>query len=352
MLYFYEYLEDHPIQTLHYFIEHFFEQIHAYAGEQFTPDLLHPDFKPIAETYKTVLMIPLRQVFEEYRKLPQEERDKIYYGFKVNNDIGKLCQGEGEPVRYRELSGEIKTALKQLFNNLYKQVLNRKAYCTRYGDQGEHYKKFCELNREASVCPFCGLEDLPSEHDSYRADYDHFLVKVEYPFSSVNFRNLVPMGHICNSKFKKQKNILFRDNDKKRRRKVFYPYETNSKNYAIEVQVKESDGESAGTFNIEINGPADRQQEIKSWDEIFEIKTRYGAKIKERSKSWVSHFMLRYKEWREGKASTEFGDFVHKIREELASVKLHDKAFLQKSYFEYLAADEAFEENLNATIGS
>jgi type I site-specific restriction endonuclease len=228
-------------------------------------------------------------------------------------------------------------------------------------------------NKKATFIQFIkhilGLEKLTTFSEMVTSAFDQFIVQHnDYTRQQIQFlltlktfilqnekvtkKDLVHLPFTRLHPLKKQKNILFLDNDKRRRRKVFYPYETNSRNYAIEVQVKESDGESAGAFNIEINGPADRQQEINSWDEIFEIKTRYRSQIKTNNYRWVEGFNRSYKKWRKREANMEFGDFINEIRETLAFDKFQNKAFLQKSFFEYLAADEAFEENLNATIGS
>lgn len=351
MLYFYKYLDHHRIQTLHQFIEDFFEQMHIYNKKQFSSELLNKDFKPIADTYKKALLTHLQAVFEEYKKLEKDEQDKIYEGFKTNNDIQELCKGEGDPIRYEDLSPGIRTALKNLFYNLYKKMLKRKEYCDQYGNQKEHFEEFCKLNKEAMVWPFCGLTDLPSEYDSFRADYDHFLAKGVYPFNSVNFRNLVPMCSICNSKFKKQKNILYRENNKENRRKVFYPYDSNPGEISIEIIVeKDIDSETGNDYRAEINGAAESQEEINTWDEIFEIKERYQAVIKKRSNSWIELFKLEYKRWRK-RGDIDFSEFIDETLEVLTFKKLEEKAFLQKSYFEYLCADqEEFKNNLEETI--
>lgn len=353
MLYYYKYLDHHRIQTLHQFIEDFFEQMYLYNKKEFSSELLNQDFKPIADAYKDSLLTHLQVVFEEYKKLETDEQDKIYKGFKTNNDIQKLCKGEGDRLRYEDLSPGISTALKKLFYNLYEQILKRKEYCDRYGNQKEHFEEFCKLNKEAMECPFCGLTDLPSEYDSFRADYDHFLAKGIYPFNSVNFRNLVPMCGICNSKFKKQKNLLYRENNKKNRRKVFYPYDANPGEISIEIIIeKDIDIETGNDYKVEINGTTDTREEINTWDEIFEIKERYLAVIKKRSNSWIEMFKLEYKKWRK-RGYNDFSEFINDTLEILAFKKFQDKAFLQKSYFEYLSADqEEFKNNLEETIDS
>jgi hypothetical protein len=74
----------------------------------------------------------------------------------------------------------------------------------------------------------------------------------------------------------KQKNILYRENKKENRRKVFYPYDVNPGEISIGIIIeKDIDIETGNDYKVEINGAADTREEINTWDEIFEIKERY-----------------------------------------------------------------------------
>ena len=61
---------------------------------------------------------------------------------------------------------------------------------------------------------------MKGTHHSKREAYDHYLPKVLYPFNSINFRNLAPACHECNSTYKLGKDPA---HNPAGRRKAFNP---------------------------------------------------------------------------------------------------------------------------------
>lgn len=92
---------------------------------------------------------------------------------------------------------------------MYSQsLLDLAALRAKIGDIDDHYQTFVQTNK-AGKCPFCGINDLLGEYHSKREAYDHYLPKALYPFNSINFRNLVPACHHCNSSYKTSKDPAY-----------------------------------------------------------------------------------------------------------------------------------------------
>ena len=139
------------------------------------------------------------------------------------------------------------------------------------------------VNKE-DKCPFCGITDMLGVYHSKREAYDHYLPKGIYPFNSINFRNLVPACHYCNSSYKTSKDVAFTPKDpvgRNQRRKVFYPYATSSCKCQIEITI------DLNTPDIEYLAPSDVQltfgstatrEEVDTWKDVYGIEERYKAK--------------------------------------------------------------------------
>ena len=349
MLYRYKYLENHKIEKLQTHIEHFFETIYETTKTKFTLTLLHKDFQSMAKSCSSLLLEPLERIFTQFKKLDRPEQKKIYQSFKINNSIEQLCKGEEEPTRHKDLPESLRDEIKKFFTGLYEDLPSRVSFSKQCGDLKQHFKQFCQLNEDALTCPFCGLNDLQNEFDKVRDDYDHYLPKSIYPFNSVNFRNLVPMCKRCNESYKKQEDTLYKE---ERRRKVFYPYDQNGNEHSITVNAvgNVTDFSNSG-FEIELNGPSGFEEELDSWNDIFDIKNRYIGKIKRKFKIWDGAFRRKYKREKEKrKADFNFEEFKQSHLADLEDYGYNDQTFLQKSVFANLYSNPDFEDNLETTI--
>jgi hypothetical protein len=346
MLYFYKYLVNHDINKLHEHIEYFFDEMYKSNSNQFNQNILHPEFKPIANKCKKILLKPIKKIFKEFKALDDQEKDTVYNAFKTNNLIERLCKGEDEPIHYDELPEALRGEMKSFFKNLYEKLPTRKSFVEKYGTLKQHFDEFCKLNKHG-ICPFCGLTDLQSEYDEIRDDYDHYLPKSKYPFNSVNFENLVPTCDKCNKKYKSQVDTLYKGNNKTVRRKVFYPYDESS-NQTISVKISPN-GTSNDIFNdgfeIDLNGPPSIHEEIESWNDIFKIKKRYKAKIKKKIITWIDRFKNSLKK-EQRKSTFDFNVFLTDYLDDLCFAGLDDKGFLKKAVFDFLFSLQEFRDSL------
>jgi hypothetical protein len=130
---------------------------------------------------------------------------------------------------------------------------------------------------KAGKCPFCGIGDIKGEHHSKREAYDHYLPKALYPFNSINFRNLAPACHECNSIYKLSKDPA---HNLAGRRKAFYPFAAAAQTIDIQVALRHSDIENLKPADVQMQfGPAAVTEEIETWKDVYGIEERYKAKL-------------------------------------------------------------------------
>lgn len=124
---------------------------------------------------------------------------------------------------------------------------------------------------------------------------DPFLPTGTYPFNSVNFRNLAPMCHECNSSYKLQKDPVRHIDPLHRanagtRRKAFYSFAAAAPGIAIKLTLStfDIDNLSPADINLVITAPG-RDEEVESWKDVFGIEERYKAKCcgKNDGKYWL-----------------------------------------------------------------
>lgn len=210
----------------------------------------------------------------------QIERFRLWY--RANNDVEKVCLNDPAALllRYKDLSAVhpvLGKILASFFRGLYDEtLLGLAALKSKIGDIRDHSKEFFSKNR-VGKCPFCGINDLKGIHHTRREAYDHYLPKYRYPFNSINFRNLAPACHECNSTYKLSKDPAYNSAG---RRKAFYPYATGS--YVIQVRVALQHKDIANLLPADIAlqfGPVTVKEEVDTWKDLYGIEERYKAKL-------------------------------------------------------------------------
>ncbi|WP_460645922.1 HNH endonuclease [Leclercia adecarboxylata] len=241
-------------------------------------------------------------------------------------------------ARYADIAVNLKELSEQLgtfFKGLYSQsLLDLAALRAKIGDIDDHYKNFVQINK-VGKCPFCGISDLLSEYHTKREAYDHYLPKALYPFNSINFRNLVPACHYCNSSYKTSKNPAYTPKDPAgsvRRRAVFYPYKPVTHAIDLQVTLHTSDIENLAPNDIALQfGPEAVAEEIDTWKDIYGIEERYKAKLcgENDGKYWLTQVL---DEWREdGRNPT---DFLKTLARQTRNRPYADCNFLRKPFLE------------------
>lgn len=299
MIYFYSNIPRHPIGNLHRYLHYFFEQLFAEVNPTYShAHHIHQDFQGIIDEYKTQIDDKLAAIFRAYmRNLNSAEKQMVQNAYCSNNDIEGICNATITPIKYNELPSGIRLQVKNLYDELWgdSKILGYDKVVSKCGTVKEHFNDFREIN-EFSVCPFCGLERLLCEHDDGKDDYDHYLSKGKYPFITVNFFNLFPMCHKCNSKNKGQKDTPFMPNTSTQRR-IYFPFDTSTVGHEIKLRIQadttDLSNKDAWTLNIDCEPLANNDRK-ESWKEIFNIESRYKGIITKENYKWKERIRRKY----------------------------------------------------------
>ena len=321
MLFPYTYVP-HQMEKMQAFIDFIFHEVWCKApiGLVFHPDLFdgNPELKEVmgefgfsaqaAERGKTFYK-DVKAIYDLFASLSPREIDQFKLWYQGNNDLEKVCANDPaiHLVRYTDIAVNHKDLAAQLgifFKGLYSQsLLGLAALRAKIGDIDDHYQAFVSTNKTGK-CPFCGIGDIKGENHSKREAYDHYLPKTLYPFNSINFRNLAPACHDCNSAYKLQKDPA---HNAAGRRKAFYPYTSASHVIDLKVILLNTNFDKLGVDDIIIQfGPLELAEELDTWKDAYGIEERYKAKFCAESdgKYWLTQVL---DEWTEdGRDPAEF----------------------------------------------
>lgn len=319
MLFPYKYVP-HKMEKMQTFINFIFHEVWCKApiGLVFHVDLFNgdSDLKEVMVKFGFSAKAPKRgqkfykdvkAIYELFALLSTQEIAQFKLWYQCNNDIEKVCAKDPtiQLVRYGDIPAHRKKLadqLKNFFMGLYSQtLLDLVALRAKIGNIYDHYKMFMKTNN-AGKCPFCGISDMQGEYHSKRDPYDHYLPKALYPFNSINFYNLVPACHHCNSSYKGSKDPAYTPKDPARtiqRRTSFYPYKSTTHTIEIQVSLLTMDIANLTPKKISLQfGPATIAEEIDTWKDVYGIEERYKAKCcgENDGKYWLTQVLEEWKE--------------------------------------------------------
>jgi hypothetical protein len=295
MLFNYRYV-NHDIEKFQTWLDHLVKVVWCRSAGDYSLALLHPVLKEVVEEIANDDRIttdyldgPIKTIDTLFQKaLNTAQRAQVSLWYDHNNDIEALCGNDplktpGTYAQVRAISRDLEKELKVFCKSLFTDVIHLKAVTSRTAEIDSHYDAFVTANDEGK-CPYCGYGDIKGQHHSKREAYDHFLPKGTYPFNSVNFKNLAPMCHECNSSYKLQKDPVCHIDPLHKanaltRRKAFYSYATAAPGISIQMALStvEIDRLDKGDITLTITA-AGRDEEIESWKDVFGIEERYKAK--------------------------------------------------------------------------
>lgn len=253
----------------------------------------------------------VERIYNHFACLKQKHIRRLKWWYTSNNDIERLCSNNPALYiahytdiehRYPDLAKDLRV----FFSGLYDfEAADMKA---KIGDIDDHYQAFVATNNMGK-CPFCGINDLLGEYNSKREAYDHYLPKALYPFNSVNFKNLVPACHHCNSSYKTSKDPACTPKDPAGnvlRRKVFYPFSTAGHVIDLQVTLQHADIEKMTAADISLAfGPANIAEQIDTWKDVYGIEERYRGKLLGGDgKAWVVEVLDEWR-WNDETAGAE-----------------------------------------------
>ncbi|MCY0109779.1 hypothetical protein NQF78_15770 [Pseudomonas monsensis] len=350
MLFPYTYVP-HQMEKMQCFINFIFYQVWCRAPKAGAFDLSLFDANPQLKEVMTSFAYDDTQagdrfysqvqgIYQSFSALPRREIVQFKRWYQGNNNLEKLCSNDPaiHLARYVDIAvtqAALSEKLAAFFKGLYSQsLLDLAALRAKIGDIDDHYKTFVSTNKSGK-CPFCGLNDLLGEYHSKREAYDHYLPKALYPFNSINFHNLVPACHHCNSSYKTSKNPAFTLKDPARtlqRRAVFYPYTSTPYTIELQVALQHSDIENLTPADINLYfGPPAISEKIDTWNDVYGIEERYKAKIctENDGKYWLMQVL---DEWTEDNRTP--ADYLKTLARQAMKNPYAECNFLKKPFLE------------------
>lgn len=283
MLYEYSYIIKHPVHNLNLYLNDFFYQIRDIEkNEKFSLEK-YLDINFPKRSNKE-LKNKFENFFNSFKIISNEDQGKFMllveradFIDSYFENINHSCE-EFQSVNINALLGN--DSLKELMIFLYSEV-----FVTDRKNLLDHYLKIYE-SMPQKICPFCGVERM---HKMSKEDYDHLAPKAKYPLFALNLKNMAPMCHICNSKFKNQIDIFYKNNV---RRPFLYPYTNKIKidlDFSGSIIDQTDPTNYHGTWSIKI---LPENPMTTTWDDIFNIKERYKKEyLDEDFNNWIDDFL-------------------------------------------------------------
>ena len=366
MLFTYTYVP-HQMEKMQKFINFIFYQLWCRARKAGAYDLelfnANPDLKEVMTSFAydhtqagDKFSSQVQAIYESFAKLSHQEIAQLKRWYQGNNNIPQICAKDpsSKLARYQDVAQKHESLSEQLgdfFKVLYSHsLLDLAALRAKIGNINDHYQTFMQTNK-AGKCPFCGINDLLGEYHSKREAYDHYLPKAIYPFNSINFKNLVPACHHCNSSYKTSKDPAYTPKDPGHlvhRRAVFYPYSTAP--HAIDITVELTKADVAKLTPADVNlkfGPAAVNEQIETWRDVYGIEERYKAKLctENDGKAWLAQVL---DEWNElGRDPT---DFLLSLELNTRNRPFTDCNFLKKPFLDACQATGLFDALPQPTV--
>lgn len=283
----YQYIHtDHS--KLHEFVMAFFTRIEHETGD-FDDTFFDPAFlSNIVNHHPRILKDKFKSIYNQIKDWQQPIKTAFIQSIKDSNSIKEICEGLATPTKTDTIDSTIREDIKTLFKTLYEEILKgSKHYKTHYGSLLDHFKALrSNTDNNFEYCPTCGLVELKTEYDETRNQYDHYLAKDIYPFSAINFYNLVPICTDCNGLDNKS------NKDTLHHGKAFFPYDPTHQGIDIAIAIDDPNQSdlTAIKWNILYTQNGTETQEITTWKYLYNIETRYQNYVKGRVMNWYKHY--------------------------------------------------------------
>ncbi|MBZ4331417.1 hypothetical protein NR800_19955 [Corallococcus interemptor] len=259
------------------------------------------------------------------RGLTKADRDLVLAAVADQNRIADLLSGACNCTPIDGLHQDVREPVKNLFGFAFDLLTELKV-------RDQHYDAIYAAATE-HMCPFCGTEYFEAP-GTPREALDHYLAKSRYPFAAANLRNLVPMGHKCNSNYKLASDLLYGVGGS--RRVAFDPYNHTT----INVVLDDSDpfgGVTANTPKWTVKFAPDTPA-VQTWDEVFSIRERYRQSHLDPD---FARWLAGFQSWARSvslQADTDdkLIDALRQYEEYWVASGIQDRAFLKAAVFRML----------------
>ena len=272
------------------FLEVIFNNDILENNDAYSNDLLIDKYKSILNNVSNEhLYDSLLIIYKICKDLNKVDLKLLRTAVHCNNKIEQLCSGDESPITYREINKidhQLTIELKKIFGKLYKHVINLQPVYSKYGKKDEFYKLMIDTE---TVCHCCGVGAMINIHQNPVGALDHYFPINHYPFSSINFKNLIPICDICNSKYKTQKDTLFLLKTRTKfgvkrtsttKHKAFFPYSDEYDLVNVSVEISSDDLKNLSKKDISIKYLLEnRDEEILNWERLFKVSETHKANL-------------------------------------------------------------------------
>ena len=259
----------------------FFQKVEA--ASVFSSDLFPEWFDDVfgsTNSNKNGLYKKFEKLYDKYKAIGDKtRRNELLKAYSDGVQVENLCNRVAG-ISAKKLSEfpEVRTEMRAVLKHLWENSLKYDKFETKTGtNTREFVDEFVSGNNEISICPFCGIEGYMNLDGQSRLPLDHWMCKDKYPYSFVNFDNLVPIGGKCNASPAKGAKDVITLTDTGR---AFYPFTVHGQ-VNLEIithKTPTNPSEENGVYElcIQPNDPND-QDLFESWSALFNIKTNYNS---------------------------------------------------------------------------
>lgn len=307
---------EHDICKLNTWIEYLFTEVWCKAELDYSLELLSgcPELKNIAEQEaykenpdkkaKDYITGPISMIYDLFKtELDVKQRNKLRKLFLKSRNIEKGLSREKyysilTTDDIKQFSEKLASELHIFYVNLFDSVLDLAVVRNQNGTLKNHYDEFIKINK-VGICPFCGVSTLRSYRMTGHEAYDHYLPKENYSTYAINFRNLVPSCHDCNS-IHKLRNSPIINSLTNINTKAYYPYSKKILNFNVEIKVDITHYRDFEHDNIQLKFIANNkieQEKVNTWSDLYNIDSRYKDHLTNDSKGkyWLVYMLEELK---------------------------------------------------------
>lgn len=329
------------VDKLNEFVLAFFNRIEFETGDFATTFFEKEFYDNLVKRHRRILLKPFKDIYNITKGWKQPERTKLCKAIRDSNKIEDICLGKMKPTKESEIKGPLKSIIVSLFKKLYKDVLFGEFFVPHYGNRRTHYHNFLKYKKnELDWCPSCGIRPMHRFTEDITDQYDHYLPKDIYPFSSINFKNLVPICSDCNS-------LLVKSNDDilNHTGKVIYPFDEKHNPIEISIVIGKNDNditkiEWAFNYTCSIG----KDDELEAWKQIYKIEDRHKKHCQGSSKSWYAHYWTYFND------ADSIADEPNELKRKNAYLRTRkNNPFEHKCLATLISDKRAFKESLDSS---
>ena len=278
----------------------------------------------------------LKNFWTAYKALSNPEKDVAREAIFQQTNLPDILTNDGPCTKISGLPASFVRSTDQLFKYMFGQLSTLKVDEESIRDL--QYKAIYSAAPH-KICPYCGLNYFRAP-GAPRVALDHFLPISLYPFAGADLRNLAPACDECNSRFKKDKDVIWSTTGTRQRCSDPYGGPVFQVDLSASRLLAGNKLRGAQLPLWQINFVGGPPEQAEAWDSIYDIKRRYSRDVLDADLiSWIEHFARWFvREFGRGKSADEVVDELPKYIDNVIQDGIADRAFLKAEAFRAIQA--------------